>query len=294
MGANEELRRSTAPELEELELELLLEAVVRRFGFDFRLHERVPLKRKLFDFMQQRGLATLSQLQDQVLHDGATVGTLLRALHVPPAGLFDAPVEALLLRQAAEQSLRGAALPRVWLADCAGAGQAWTLAIILADMGLLEHAEIHATVASDDLLDEAMAAWLPAVELDRAQAAYEQSGGQRRLADFFQLQSGRAVLAPALRNRISWAQYNLVTDASFNEFNFISCQRALPDFGPLLRQRVLQLFHDSLAPLGTLALDRPLDPAAPLAASYVPLSPPQPWYKKMGYVPIFYVQNCTT
>jgi chemotaxis protein methyltransferase CheR len=282
MGANEELRRSAAPELEELELELLLEAVVRRFGFDFRLHDRAPLKRKLFVFMQQRGLSTLSQLQDHVLHDPATAGGLLRALHVPPASLFDDVTEAMMLREAAEHSLRGVALPRIWLADCAGAGQAWTLAVILADMGLLAHAEIHATVASDDMLDEAAAAWLPEAELERAQAAYAQAGGMRRLADYFQLQSGHAVLSPMLRSRITWAQYNLVTDASFNEFNLIACQRALPDFGPLLRQRVLQLFHDSLVPFGVLGLDRELDPAEPLSGNYQALTPGQPWYKRVA------------
>ncbi len=282
MGANEELRRNTAPELEELELELLLEAVVRRFGFDFRLHERALLKRKLFGFMQQRGLATLSQLQDQVLHDAATAGSLLRALHVPPATLFDDPAEAMMLRAAAEHSLRGVALPRIWLADCAGAGQAWTLAAILADLGLLAHAEIHATVASDDMLEEAAGAWLPESELERAQAAYLQAGCHGRLADHFQLQSGRAVLAPSLRSHITWAQYNLVTDASFNEFNLIACQRALPDFGPLLRQRVLQLFHDSLAPFGTLGLDRELDLNDPLNLAYQSITQGLAWYKRIA------------
>ncbi|KQZ32599.1 CheR family methyltransferase [Duganella sp. Root1480D1] len=282
MGANEELRRSTAPELEELELELLLEALVRRFGFDFRLHDRAPLKRKLFGFMQQRGLSTLSQLQDHVLHDPATAGGLLRTLHVPPAGLFDDAAEALMLREAAEHSLRGAALPRIWLADCAGAGQAWTLAIILAEMGLLSHAEIHATVASDEMLDEAASAWLPEADLERAQEGYQQSGGKGRLADYFNLQGGRAMLVPSLRSHITWAQYNLVTDASFNEFNLIACQRALPDFGPLLRQRVLQLFHDSLVPFGTLGLDRELDPAEPLAAAYQAIVPGQCWYKRIS------------
>lgn len=250
MGASEELRRSTAPELEELELELLLEALVRRFGFDFRLHERVALKAKLFGFMRQHGLATLSQLQDSALHDAVAAGQLFRTLHVPPAGLFDAPAEALMLREAAEHALRGAALPRIWLADCAGAGQAWTLAVILAEMGLLEQAEIHATVASDDLLDEALSAWLTVAELEQAQAAYRQSGGQGQLSDYFQVQAGRAALAGAHRKHITWSQYNLVTDASFNEFNLIIAPRSLPDFGPLLRQHVLQLFHESLAPLG--------------------------------------------
>ncbi|KQV61752.1 MULTISPECIES: CheR family methyltransferase [unclassified Duganella] len=282
MGANDELRRSTAPDLEELELELLLEAVVRRFGFDFRLHERAPLKRKLFGFMQQRGLSTLSQLQDRVLHDPATAGDLLRALHVPPSGMFDDAAEVLMLREAAQHSLRGVALPRIWLADCAGAGQAWTLAIILAEMGLLSHAEIHATVASDDMLDEATSAWLPETDLERAQERYVLAGGKGRLANYFNLQGGRAILAPSLRSHITWAQYNLVTDASFNEFNLIACQRALPDFGPLLRQRVLQLFHDSLVPFGSLGLDRELDPSESIGSDYQLLQAGQPWYKRVA------------
>ncbi|MGW8392982.1 CheR family methyltransferase [Pseudoduganella sp. HUAS MS19] len=282
MGANEDLRRSTAPELEELELELLLEAVVRRFGFDFRLHDRPPLKRKLFGLMQQHGLATLSQLQDHVLHDPATAGDLLRALHVPPAALFDDAAETLMLREAAAHSLRGAALPRIWLADCAGAGQAWTLAIILAEMGLLSHTEIHATVACDEMLDEAASAWLPEADLGQAQERYALAGGKGRLADYFNVHGGRAILVPSLRSHITWAQYNLVTDASFNEFNLIACQRALPDFGPLLRQRVLQLFHDSLVPFGSLGLDRELEPAEPLAGYYQLLAPGQPWYKRVA------------
>ena len=58
-------------------------------------------------------------------------------------------------------------------------------------------------------------------------------------------------------------------------------QRALPDFGPLLRQRVLQLFHESLVPFGTLGLDREMESGEPLASAYQALAPGQPWYKRI-------------
>ena len=131
------------------------------------------------------------------------------------------------------------------------------------------------------MLDEAASAWLPEADLERAQESYEQAGGKGQLASYFNVQGGRAILIPSLRSHITWAQYNLVTDASFNEFNLIACQRALPDFGPLLRQRVLQLFHDSLVPFGTLGLDRELDASDPLTSNYLALSPGQPWYKRI-------------
>ncbi|SFU64864.1 CheR family methyltransferase [Pseudoduganella namucuonensis] len=281
MGAVTPLRREAAAEVEELELELLLEALFQRYGYDFRSHERALLRRKLRGVMRTRGLRTLSSLQDRALHDPAAASATLRALHVPPATLFDDTDEARQLRQLAGGCLRGAALPRIWLADCAGAEQAWTLAVILAEEGLLEHTEIHATVASDEQLEEALDAAIPLDRMAAAQAAYARAGGAGQLASHFQVDGKRAVLAPALRSHITWAQYNLVTDASFNEFNLIACRRALPDFGPLLRQRVLHLFHESLAPFGILGLDRPLQQSDPLWGSYAPAAP-APWHRRIA------------
>jgi len=287
------MRRDAAPEVEELELDLLAEALFQRYGYDFRGHERAALRRKLRGVMQQRSLRTLSALQGQVLHDPGAASAVLRALHVPPAAMFDDAEEARLLRQACAACLHGAALPKVWLADCAGAEQAWTMAVLLAEQGLLARTELHCTVASDELLTEAQDASIPMERLAACQASYERarsgaaagaSGtpGAGRLADYFQVIGQRAVPLPQLRSRITWAQYNLVTDASFNEFNLIVCRRALPDFGPLLRQRVLQLFHASLAPFGVLALDRQFDESEALAAFYKPLLPLQPWYKRIA------------
>ncbi len=278
----DETRRTAEPEVEALELELLLEAVVQRFGFDFRTHERAILKRKLAALAARRGLDTLSQLQDRVLHDVDTAAALLRALGVPPATMFDDPQEALQLLAVAEQCLPGAPLPKVWLADCAGAEQAWTVAVLLAERQLLWRTEIYATVPTDDLLDEALNASLPPEKMGDYQRSYEQAGGSGRLSEYFQPENGRMVPVPQLRSRITWAQYNLVTDASFNEFQLIVCRRALPDFGPLLRRRVLQLFHDSLAVLGAAGIDRELDAGDRLAGHYQQMIVAQPWYKRIS------------
>lgn len=281
MGNVTPMLREATPEVEALELELLLEALLQRYGYDFRGHERAALRRKLRAVMRQRGLRTLSQLQDRVLHEAGAASSALRALHVPPATLFDDVDEARQLRQLVGGCLRGAALPRIWLADCAGAEQAWTLAIILAEEGLLEQTEIHATVASDEMLAEAQDATITQEQLANYQAAYARGGGQGELSRYFGLSGKRLAPTMALRSHITWAQYNLVTDASFNEFNLIVCRRALPDFGPVLRQRVLNLFHGSLAPFGILGLDRAIDAADALAPHYAAM--PQPgWCRRIA------------
>ena len=266
---------------EELEIELLLEALYQRFGIDFRGYGRGKLRDKLLALLQRRELATISRLQERVLHEAGVALDVVRALAVPAAPLFDRPADTRRLRMALGDSLRPTALPKVWLAEPAGVGEAWTLAILLAEEKLYARTEVFATLASDELLAEVRDATVPAAQLELAQRDYEESGGSGRLADYFEVSGGEARLLGRLRERITWAQYSLVTDASFNEFHAIVCRRALPDFGPVLRQRVLRLFHDSLSLFGVLGLDRRLAPTDAIAGDYLPLFDGGGWYKRI-------------
>lgn len=267
---------------EELEIDLLLEALFQRFGFDFRAYERAGVAAKLRAAMAQRQLATVSQLQDRVLHEAGAGAALLRALALPPAPLFDDAPQLELLRSVVVPVLRASAVPRVWLAECGGAEEAWSLAIVLAEQQLDARTEIFATVSNEELLSEVQRAFIPAARLAECAQRYRDHGGVGELADYFEIADERAVLREALRSRITWAQYNLVTDASFNEFQMIVCPRALADFGPLLRGRTLRLFHESLALFGVLGLDRELDAGDPLGALYQPLFPQCSWYKRIA------------
>lgn len=279
-----EARRHSPSSVEELELELLLEAMFQCHGYDYRGYQRDVVRRQVQATMKQLETPTISALQDRVLHDPQACGALLRQLYVEPALMFDDAAEVALLRMSLGASLHGTPLPRVWLADCAGAQQAWTLAILLEQEQLGERTEIYATVSSDVLLAEALDASLPMNRLGELQENYARSGGVGSLLDYLEVSDdhARAVLLPRLRNRITWAQYNLVTDASFNEFQMIMARRALPDFGPALRQRALRLFDDSLAQSGLLVLDRPLEVGNPLTGRYKPVFPSQPWYKRVA------------
>lgn len=279
---NGPIRQAGVQSTEELEIDLLLEGVFQRYGFDFRAYDRPGLKSRLLALMKERDLATVSLLQDRVLHDAAAAAALLRALSVQPACLFDDPDQVRQTREVLGACLRASAVPKVWLAECAHAEEAWSLAILLAEQQMDHRTEIFATVANEELLAEAREASIPMERMEQYQENYLKSGGSANLADYFEVRGKRAVLLPALRSRITWAQYNLVTDASFNEFQLILCRRALADFGPLLRQRALRLFHDSLALFGVLGIDRELSPGDTLASSYRPVLAHQPWYKRVA------------
>ena len=267
---------------EELEIELLLEALFQRYGFDFRAYDRQAIRRRLYGLMRERGLATVSSVQERVLHEPGVSAALLRALSVQPAALFDDPEQARQLRIVLASCLRASAVPKIWLAEFGGAEEVWSLAIMLAEEQLHTRTEIYATAANEEVLAEAQNAGIPLERMEQCKENYMASGGTGIFDDYFEIDGDRAVLASSLRSRINWAQYNLVTDASFNEFQLIICRRALPDFGPVLRRRVLRLFHDSLSRFAVLGIDREFDEGDAFGANYQAVFSHQGWYKRVA------------
>jgi len=78
-------------DVEQLELELLLEAVYRRYGFDFRQYAPASLKRRLRRRQDAEGAQTLSQLQDRLLRDPGCMERLLLDLSINVTTMFRDP-----------------------------------------------------------------------------------------------------------------------------------------------------------------------------------------------------------
>ena len=62
--------------LEEIELDLLTEAIYRYRDFDFRDYARESLYRRVTNLMELENLPTISALQEKVLHEKNGDGTL--------------------------------------------------------------------------------------------------------------------------------------------------------------------------------------------------------------------------
>ena len=141
-------------------------------------------------------------------------------------------------------------------AESTSAEDVFALVILLIEEALYDKTLIFVTAADEPLLSETRLGAFPAERMAGYDAGYRASGGTGSLADYCDLRDGHTmVFAAPLRRNLIWAQYDLVTDRSFNEFQFMSCRRVLPEFGMSLRRRALQLFADSLAPFGILSVD---------------------------------------
>jgi chemotaxis protein methyltransferase CheR len=240
--------------LEELELELLLEGVARRYGSDFRGYARSALKHRVLRVLDAEGLPTISSLQERVLRDAPTMARLLAALTTNVHGMFRDPPFFLTLRRTIVPLLRTYPFVRIWLAGCSTGEEVYATAIVLREEGLSARVRVYATDLSESVLARAKAGVYAAELLQIYERRYLQSGGRRSLKDYLDVAGEDMTMAASLRENVVFGQHNLATDRSFNEFNVVLCRNVMIHFGPELRRRVHELLHESLCRLGILGL----------------------------------------
>ena len=124
-------RRPDADSVEALELELLLEAVFRYYGYDFRDYARTSMRRRIANIMRAEEVETISALQDRVLHRPASWERFLNGISVNVSAIFRDPHFFLAFRRLAVPLLRTYPFIRIWQAGCSLGEEAYSLAILL-------------------------------------------------------------------------------------------------------------------------------------------------------------------
>lgn len=240
--------------LEKIEIEGLLEAVFKRYGHDFRNYAYPSLRRRIWHRASSEQLATVSLLQNLVLHDREAFERLLADLVIPVTEMFRDPGMFKVLRQSMMPLLKETPFLRVWHAGVATGEEAYSMAIMLEEARMLGKSRIYATDISESSLQRARQGVISLDRINLYAHNYESSGGSEAFNSFYASNHGTAVLHPRFLERIVFAEHNLVTDRSFNEFQVIFCRNVMIYFDTALRERVHGLLYDSLSPGGFLIL----------------------------------------
>jgi len=241
-------------DLEELEIDLLLEALDRRYGYDFRRYSRASLRRRLLAFMARNNLQHLAQMIPDALHQPDFLDRLVNNISVPVTEPFRDPAGLAALVLQVFPWLQSHAYAKIWLAGSASGEEVYSLAILLDEAGLLERTRIYATDINTATLAKAREAIYPLEPLRRAEDNYRRAGGRRQLSDYYTAQYGNARMLARLQANLVFSQHNLATDAAFGEMQLILCRNVLIYFNRDLQERVIKLFLGSLAHRGFLAL----------------------------------------
>jgi chemotaxis protein methyltransferase CheR len=241
-------------DLEALEIELLLTAIERRYGYDFRNYARASLRRRIRHAAHKEGLVDISALLSRILHDPYCMQRFITHVAVRTTAMFRDAAFYLAVRHKVVPLLRTYPFIRIWHVGCSTGEEVYSMAILLAEEGIYDRCRIYATDLCDELLDRARAGLYPLDKMRKYTSNYHCAGGTGELSAYYTVSQGNAIFRDDLRRNIVFAQHNLVSDRSFNEFNFILCRNVLIYFDTTLRDRVHELLYESLGMFGVLGL----------------------------------------
>jgi chemotaxis protein methyltransferase CheR len=102
----------------DLEISLLLEAIFRKYGYDFREYSQAHIRRRITNRMNISGIKDIAQMQSMVLNDDLFVSELLQDLSITVTEMF----RILFFTSLCEKSnshLKTYPFIKIWHAGCA-------------------------------------------------------------------------------------------------------------------------------------------------------------------------------
>jgi len=195
--------------------------------------------------------------------------------------MFRDPSFYLAFREHVVPALRTYPFSRIWCAGCSTGEEVYSLAILLREEGLYDRTRIYATDINEQVVETARAGVFPIDKMQQYTQNYIKAGGKREFSEYYVTAYDGARFSRSLTENIVFAQHNLVSDRAFNEFNVVVCRNVMIYFDKTLQDRVHQLFYESLATFGVLALGRKESVAfTPFADSYDVVDAAERIYRK--------------
>jgi chemotaxis protein methyltransferase CheR len=104
--------------IEELEINLLLEALYQCFHYDFRDYSKASIRRRLRQLKERLGYRNFSAMLEGLLHDPMVFPQVVSYLTVQVSEMFRDPSYFRALREQVVPHLRTYPSLKVWVAGC--------------------------------------------------------------------------------------------------------------------------------------------------------------------------------
>lgn len=240
--------------LEDIEIEVFLQGIRSRYGYDFTNYSYASLKRRLLYVAQKQNVTRLTELLDRLFHDEYAFDEFLSAMSITVTEMFRDPSFYAALREKVIPLLMTFPYIKVWHAGCATGEEVYSMAILLQEENFLSRARLYATDFNKRALRTAQNGIYYAKNMPAFAANYRLAGGKAEFSDYYSEAYERAKFKDYLKETITFSYHNLVNDGHFGEMNLILCRNVLIYFDRTLQNRVLSVFAESLRHGGFLCL----------------------------------------
>ncbi len=224
------------------------------YGYDFSDYSEASLKRRVLHYMQGRNYTSVASLEKLLVKNDHLFSEFIEEITVTVTEMFRDPTFYRILRDRVLKRLATYPFIKIWIAGCATGEEAYSMAILLAEENLYQRSIIYATDINQKSLEIAKEGVYPLDKMKNFTLNYQKSGGLKEFSVYYLADYGSALMDRSLRQNILFSPHNLVADKSFNEFQMILCRNVLIYFNKSLQNNVINLFYESLCPLGILGL----------------------------------------
>lgn len=235
------------------QVEALIKDVLAQYGYDFTGYSRASLKRRLNRLYAIDKQVSFAEFKYKVIKDSNYFKRFVEQITVNVTEMFRDPFFYKTLRNTIND-FSNYPFIRVWVAGCSTGEEAYSIAIILKELNLLQKALIYATDINPSVLEKAAQGMFPLSQMKQYSENYIASGGLRDFSSYYSANYALAKFNDELREKMIFSTHNLASDHSFNEFQLILCRNVLIYFDRELQYKVLQLFDNSLEINGYIAL----------------------------------------
>ncbi|MEP6728890.1 MAG: protein-glutamate O-methyltransferase CheR [Bacteroidota bacterium] len=232
----------------------LLASVAERYGYDFTRYSGASMQRRIDSFYVKGRHTSFADMQNRLMNEPGWFMYFVEEITVNVTEMFRDAGFYRALREQILPVLATYPFIRIWHAGCSTGEEVYSMAILLKEAGLLQKSILYATDINHAVLEKAKTGIFSAGSMRQNSENYIRCGGPADFSSYYTANYNSAKFDPLLAERMIFSTHNLVSDASFNEFQLIVCRNTLIYFDRELQGRVLQLFDKSLDSLGFLAL----------------------------------------
>ncbi|OQY32750.1 MAG: chemotaxis protein CheR [Spirochaetaceae bacterium 4572_59] len=237
-----------------IEIDLLLEGIHRKYGYDFRNYTNAHIKRRLEYRLKISGCKNYMAMLHKLIYNEVFFNELLLDLSINVSEMFRDPGFYQAARETVIPYLRTYPFIKLWHAGCSAGQEAYSMVIMLKEEGLIDKCQVYATDFNELILAKARDGIYPLDQIKKYTQNYQKAGGKRSFGEYYTADYHSALIRQSLKDRILFTYHNLVSDGVFGEMNIIFCRNVLIYFDQKLQNKVLKLFYDSLVPGGYLCL----------------------------------------
>lgn len=238
----------------EEQIDALLADLLERYGYDFTGYSKASLKRRIQRLYSLDKAVSFAEFRFKIGNEPLYFKRFVEQVTVNVTEMFRDPTFFKTLRNEVLPKLGTYPLIRVWIAGCSTGEEAYSICILLQELGLLQKSLVYATDLNPAVLEKAAQGMFGLSQMKQYSENYILSGGSKDFSSYYTAKYSLAKFNDDLRRKIIFSTHNLVSDRSFNEFQLILCRNVLIYFDRDLQHKVISLFDDSLEELGYLAL----------------------------------------